>query len=83
GRAQGKLKRTREERRMDKKPKKRAQLSVNRAPAPSRWRARALLSLMWKFPLRATPFRNAQDKDIARPHDGGGTPARRRQNSLK
>ncbi|MED6225102.1 hypothetical protein PIB30_090520 [Stylosanthes scabra] len=38
GRAQGKLKRTREARRMDKKPK-RAQLSVNRAPAPSRWRA--------------------------------------------
>ncbi|MED6151410.1 hypothetical protein PIB30_082182 [Stylosanthes scabra] len=62
GRAQGKLKRTREARRMDKKPK-RAQLSVDRAPAPSRWRARALLSLICKFPL------------VARPRDPDGAPA--------
>ncbi|MED6132336.1 hypothetical protein PIB30_018174 [Stylosanthes scabra] len=47
-------KRTREARRMYKKPK-RAQPNVNRAPAPSRWRARALLSLIWKFSLEARP----------------------------
>ncbi|MED6139770.1 hypothetical protein PIB30_087055 [Stylosanthes scabra] len=92
GRAQGKLKRTREARRMEKKSK-RAQLSVDRAPALSRWRARALLSLIWKFPLVACSrdpdgapapplFRNAQDKDLARPRDEGVAPARRRQNSL-
>ncbi|MED6207717.1 hypothetical protein PIB30_038274 [Stylosanthes scabra] len=52
GRAQGKLRRTREARRMDKKLKM-AQPSVNRAPAPSRWRDRALLSLIWKFPMVA------------------------------
>ncbi|MED6182690.1 hypothetical protein PIB30_031012 [Stylosanthes scabra] len=39
---------------MDKKPNK-AQSSVDRAPAPSRWRARALISLIWKFPLVAHP----------------------------
>ncbi|MED6125565.1 hypothetical protein PIB30_069668 [Stylosanthes scabra] len=61
-RAQGKLKRTREARRMDKKPK-RAQLSVDRAPVSSRWRARALLSLIWKFPL------------VARQRDPDGAPA--------
>ncbi|MED6139005.1 hypothetical protein PIB30_079817, partial [Stylosanthes scabra] len=47
---------------MDKKPK-RAQLSVDRAPTPSRWRARALLSLIWKFPL------------VARPRNPDGVPA--------
>ncbi|MED6221628.1 hypothetical protein PIB30_056622 [Stylosanthes scabra] len=62
GRAQGKLKRTKEARRMDKKPK-RAQFSVDRAPVPSRWRACALLSLIWKFPL------------LARPRDPDGAPA--------
>ncbi|MED6219761.1 hypothetical protein PIB30_038690 [Stylosanthes scabra] len=31
---------------------------------------------------RATPFRNTQDKDTANPHSGGGTLARRQQNSL-
>ncbi|MED6149504.1 hypothetical protein PIB30_063192, partial [Stylosanthes scabra] len=44
---------------------------VGGAPARPRWRA------------RDTPFRNAQDKDLARPRDGGGAPAWRWQNSLK
>ncbi|MED6109633.1 hypothetical protein PIB30_035416 [Stylosanthes scabra] len=61
GRAQGKLKRTREARRMDKKPKK--PNSASTAPAPSRWRARTLPSLIWKFPL------------VARPRDPDGAPA--------
>ncbi|MED6109557.1 hypothetical protein PIB30_034867 [Stylosanthes scabra] len=62
---------------MDKKPK--------RSPTQRRPCARALLSLIWKFPLVARPrdpdgapapppFRNAQDKDIARRRDGGGAP---------
>ncbi|MED6219241.1 hypothetical protein PIB30_033947 [Stylosanthes scabra] len=62
GRAQGKLKRTKEARRMDKKPK-RAQPIVNCAPAPSRWCARSLLSLIWKFLL------------VARSRDTDGAPA--------
>ncbi|MED6207092.1 hypothetical protein PIB30_032673 [Stylosanthes scabra] len=91
--AQGKLKRTREARRIDKKPKKsptqrrprvralkmarphppflNMEVSVGGAPAQPRWCA------------RATPFCNAQHKDLARLRDGGGAPARRRQNSLK
>ncbi|MED6171164.1 hypothetical protein PIB30_038246 [Stylosanthes scabra] len=50
------------------KAKKRAQLSVDRAPASSRRRARAraLLSLIWKFPLVARP-RNPEDAP-APPH---------------
>ncbi|MED6175368.1 hypothetical protein PIB30_077669 [Stylosanthes scabra] len=62
GRAQGKLRRTREARRMDKKPKI-AESSVDRAPAPSTWRFCALPSLMGKFPL------------VTRPHDPDGAPA--------
>ncbi|MED6175428.1 hypothetical protein PIB30_078226, partial [Stylosanthes scabra] len=82
GRAQGKLKRTREARRMDKKPKK--------SPTQRRLRARALKMARPRPPFlnmevsvggaparprwcaRPTPFRNAQDKDLARPHDGDG-----------
>ncbi|MED6208845.1 hypothetical protein PIB30_048994 [Stylosanthes scabra] len=52
GRSQGKLRRTREARRMDKKPKI-AQSSVDRAPATSLWRARAFPYLMGKFLLVA------------------------------
>ncbi|MED6132335.1 hypothetical protein PIB30_018173 [Stylosanthes scabra] len=47
------------------------EVSVGGAPARPRWCARATL------------FHNAQDKDLTRPRDGGGAPARRRQNSLK
>ncbi|MED6208139.1 hypothetical protein PIB30_042403 [Stylosanthes scabra] len=43
------------------------EVSVGGMPAQPRWRA------------RATPFRNDQDKDLARPRDWGGAPARRRQ----
>ncbi|MED6166586.1 hypothetical protein PIB30_110757, partial [Stylosanthes scabra] len=46
------------------------EVSVGGAPARPRWCA------------RATPFRNAQDKDTARLHGGGSVPARRQQNSL-
>ncbi|MED6128236.1 hypothetical protein PIB30_095695, partial [Stylosanthes scabra] len=62
GGAQRKLKRTKKQAEWTKS-KKRAQPSVNRAPAPSRLRARALLSLIWKFPL------------VARPCDPDGAPA--------
>ncbi|MED6197192.1 hypothetical protein PIB30_054356 [Stylosanthes scabra] len=43
---------------------------IGGAPVRPRWCA------------RATPFRNAQDKDTTNPHGGGGAPARRQQNSL-
>ncbi|MED6186693.1 hypothetical protein PIB30_069220, partial [Stylosanthes scabra] len=43
------------------------EVSVGGPPARSRWR------------VRATPFRNAQDKDLARPRDGDGAPVRRWQ----
>ncbi|MED6210941.1 hypothetical protein PIB30_068877 [Stylosanthes scabra] len=76
---------------MDKKPEK-AQSSVDRAPAPSRWRARAPLlneevsvggaPARPRWRARATLFRNLHDKDMARPCDGGGAPARRQQISL-
>ncbi|MED6139961.1 hypothetical protein PIB30_088690 [Stylosanthes scabra] len=46
------------------------EVSVGGAPARPRWCA------------RATPFCNAQDKDTARSHGGGGAPAGRQQNSL-
>ncbi|MED6185290.1 hypothetical protein PIB30_055601, partial [Stylosanthes scabra] len=86
GRAQGKLKRTREARRIDKKPKK--------SPTQSRPCARALKMARPRPPFlnmevsvggalarprwcaHATPFRNAQDKDLTRPRDVGGAPAR-------
>ncbi|MED6176328.1 hypothetical protein PIB30_087111 [Stylosanthes scabra] len=67
---------------MDKKPKK-AQSSVDCAPVFSRWRARAPFLNMEVFVggvpaqprwcARATPFRNAQDKDIARLRGDGRT----------
>ncbi|MED6153474.1 hypothetical protein PIB30_102333 [Stylosanthes scabra] len=91
GRVQRKLKRTREARRMDKKPKKKPNLA---STAPSRWRAARPPFLNMEVFVggaparprrgaRTTPFRNAQDKDLTRPRDGGDASARRRQNSLK
>ncbi|MED6114548.1 hypothetical protein PIB30_081325 [Stylosanthes scabra] len=61
GRGQGKLKRTKKQGEWTKS-QKRAQLSVDRASASLRWRASALLSLIWKFPL------------VARPRDPDGAP---------
>ncbi|MED6187937.1 hypothetical protein PIB30_081263 [Stylosanthes scabra] len=61
-RAQGKSKITKKQGEWTKS-KKRAQLSVDRAPAPSRRRTRTLLSLIWKFPL------------VAHPRDPEGAPA--------
>ncbi|MED6160908.1 hypothetical protein PIB30_055647 [Stylosanthes scabra] len=82
-------KKNKEARRMDKKPKKsqtqyqpraralkmarprppflNMEVSVGGAPARPRWHARATL------------FRNDQDKDLARPRNGVGAPARQRQ----
>ncbi|MED6197412.1 hypothetical protein PIB30_056294 [Stylosanthes scabra] len=83
GRAQGKLKRTREARRMDKKPKK--------SPTQRRPSSRALLSLIWKFPLVGHPrdpdgapapphfvtpktrTSRARSMGVARPHGDGRT----------
>ncbi|MED6157173.1 hypothetical protein PIB30_020840 [Stylosanthes scabra] len=86
GRTQGKLKRTREARRTDKKPKKSPTMRQPRARAPKMARPRPpflnMEVLVGGAPARpilcarATPFRNAQDKDLARPRDRGGAPTR-------
>ncbi|MED6145112.1 hypothetical protein PIB30_021921 [Stylosanthes scabra] len=86
GRAQGKLKLTREARRVDKKPKKKPNPVLDRAPVPPLLNGEVSVGgppARPRWPARATLFRNLHDKDMARPRDRGGVPAWRRQNSLK
>ncbi|MED6209357.1 hypothetical protein PIB30_053906 [Stylosanthes scabra] len=93
GRAQGKLKKNKEARRMDKKPKKSPTQCQPRSRALKMARPRPLFLNMkvsvggaparLRWCAHTTPFCNAQDKDLACPRDGSGAPARRLQNSLK